>query len=163
MCRAGGIAAVRAPPVRQIHYQSTSMGGNSMARSKTTEEQLVADAPIVEGDNTTNESATAPTEGQDAEREALIERATALIQEQFGGEDGAPKEGVTAWPEHIRQVVLDADRLEVEYRQTLAMKEANRTILRAFATMKQLPQDVADLYYKPTKRGKRGQNGASNS
>lgn len=126
-----------------------------------TEAEQVRDAPIVEGDNTTNVSTPVSAEesAEDAARRELEERVTALFAEQFAGEEGEPAEGVTPWDAIVREQVLEADRLETTYRQTLAMKEANRTLLRAFAGMGKVPLDVADYYYKPTKRGRRRSEG----
>ena len=121
-----------------------------------TEAEQVAAAPVVE--QPTPDTPDAPsTTSTDEELKA---RVTAIMAEQFGGEDGAPAEGVTPWNDMVRQMVIEADQLETAYQQILKKKEANRTLLRAFRDMGQLPGDVCEFYYTTRKRKTKAEKAA---
>lgn len=114
-------------------------------RNKTVEQQQVEDAPIVEAPPAPE---TTPVDPDDALEAAV----TALMAEQFGGEDNEPQEGVARWDDMVREMAVEADRLETEYRTILKKKEDNRTLLRAFVGMKKLPAEISRYYYPERKR-----------
>lgn len=141
-----------------------------MAKDKTEEQKQVESAPIVETPEHVSvkntDKAKEPTEAEKAAAE-LEARVKDFIDKQFGGVDendegtGEPQEGVEKLPDFVREQIIEADRLETEYRSILTRKEANRTLLRALSDMGQIPTDVPSFYYPPRQR--KGKNGdASN-
>ena len=107
-----------------------------------TEAEQVAAAPVVETET------PAPVDPA-AELEKEVQE---LFSQQFGGEDRSPQEGVTPWDNMVREMAVEADRLQTEYERILKAKEDNRTLLRAFVGMDKLPEIVANYYYPPRKR-----------
>lgn len=119
-----------------------------MAKS-TVEQEQVAAAPVVE----------APDPSPEQALQAAID---ALFAVQFGGDDGeyVPTDGADPeWDTMVREQVLAADQLRIEKEAIFEKMEANRTLLRAFATMNKVPRIVADYYYNP--RTRKNKNGAS--
>ena len=109
-----------------------------MAKGKTTEQKMVEEAEVVE-----------PVQAEEPE---LANTVRELIEAQFGGEDQEPTEGTERWDPIVREMVIEADKLETEYRSILQKKEDNRTLLRAFAGMGKVPAEIPEFYYPPRKR-----------
>lgn len=74
--------------------------------------------------------------------------------------DPFTKEEFDSWPQHIQEMVVEADKLEAEYRTVLLKKEANRTLLRAFRDMGQVKSEVVEYFYKTQNRGPRTKKSA---
>lgn len=116
-----------------------------------TEAEQIAAAPVVEAPQTqTIVSAD----------EALKARVTEIMSDQFGGEDGEPKEGVTKWNDMVRQQVIEADSLATQRESIYKKQEANRTLLRAFRDMEQIPGDVVEYFYTTRVRKTKAQKEA---
>lgn len=109
----------------------------------TTEQDEVANAPVVE------ETVDAVADSTDAILEARVQE---IFSAQFGGEGNGPVDGTAKWDDIVREMAVEADNLENEYRTVLTKKEHNRTLLRAFAGMGKVPTEVPDFYYPPRKR-----------
>ena len=69
-----------------------------MARKNTTEQEQIANAPVVE--DTTVDSGTASSDDK------LKAEVTALIEAQYGNE-GEPTEGTERWDDIVREMVID--------------------------------------------------------
>ena len=122
--------------------------------TQTVEAQEVAAAPVVK--HVTVGKPLSPAQVARAvevgKRAALSAQVTELFTAQFGGEDQEPTEGTEKWDPMVRELCVEADKLEATYRATLAAKENNRTLLRGLAGMGKVPAVVPDFYYPPKTR-----------